>query len=351
MKELISVIIPVYNSQNTISRCIDSVINSEYQNLEIICVNDGSTDQTASVLSNYESIDPRVKVITQDNSGVSSARNHGIEVCSGNYLIMIDSDDYVSPTIFSLLYSAIQEADMAICNLNTVKKEQILPQQHVHGNSIIRGNNKIFEEIIMPLIVPENPKRALLECVGNKLYKKSIIDNYQIKFPECVFRAEDWLFNLQYYKHCESISFITDYLYYYQIDDDSSLSHSFNIKDFDNAIRVQDLLFEIVPETSRYYSKESRIIDFQKTTIKRYARRNGLRHFSDYCKMLYNHERLKAIYSERNSTGNKRLLPDCCFNQSSPLKFQVYYLWCLNQVFPELTKSKLKQFYYQLKKS
>ena len=115
MKEpLISVIIPIYNMEFYLERCVDSVLNNTYQNLEVICVDDGSTDHSMEILRRYEAADPRIVVIAKENGGVSSARNAGLDRMTGEYVTFIDSDDFVHPQYVELLYRAVQDTGTSI---------------------------------------------------------------------------------------------------------------------------------------------------------------------------------------------------------------------------------------------
>lgn len=112
--KLISVIVPVYNVEPYLSRCLNSIINNTYKNLEIICINDGSTDDSLSILRSYEKLDDRIKVISKDNGGLSSARNVGLENCIGDFITFIDSDDWIHKEYFSFLLSVQEKGDYDI---------------------------------------------------------------------------------------------------------------------------------------------------------------------------------------------------------------------------------------------
>ncbi len=129
MKPLISVIIPIYNVEKYLKRCVDSVINQTYKNLEIILVDDGSPDNCGKICDEYTKIDNRIIVIHKDNGGLSSARNAGIDICRGEYISFIDSDDFVSPYFIEMLYHGAHDYN---CEIATVE----------HGVSFIDGNDK-----------------------------------------------------------------------------------------------------------------------------------------------------------------------------------------------------------------
>ncbi|MBR4607518.1 MAG: glycosyltransferase family 2 protein, partial [Lachnospiraceae bacterium] len=115
---LISVIIPVYNSENYLARCLYSILNNTYQEIEIICVNDGSTDESVQILAEYVKKDNRISIINKENGGLSSARNAGMKKCKGKYVTFIDSDDWVHPQYFEFLLFAMQkyDSDAVICS-------------------------------------------------------------------------------------------------------------------------------------------------------------------------------------------------------------------------------------------
>ena len=107
MNDLISVIVPVYNVKNYLEKCLDSIINQTYKNLEIILINDGSTDESLDICYMYEKKDNRIKVYNQENHGLSYTRNRGIEIARGKYIGFVDSDDVISPFMYEFLYKAI----------------------------------------------------------------------------------------------------------------------------------------------------------------------------------------------------------------------------------------------------
>lgn len=134
-ENLISVIIPVYNTAQYLSRCLDSVLNNTYRELEVICINDGSPDNSLEILNDYARKDCRMKVIDQKNAGVSAARNRGMDAATGEYIAFVDSDDWVHPQYFELLQdlSRQENADIMMCGASYVSEyapaPKILPEQ------------------------------------------------------------------------------------------------------------------------------------------------------------------------------------------------------------------------------
>ena len=134
LHNLISVIIPVYNVQDYLPRCLDSVINNSYRNLEIICVNDGSTDNCADILKNYENKDSRIHVFSKENGGQSSARNEGLKHCTGNLIAFIDSDDWIHKDYFKTLleYQKKNDYDVVVCNYVRTLDDNALNHYFLH---------------------------------------------------------------------------------------------------------------------------------------------------------------------------------------------------------------------------
>lgn len=160
-ENLISVIVPVFNTEEYLNRCLDSIINSTYKELEIICVDDGSTDCSAEILEQYASIDNRITIIHQDNQGVSVARNKGLESAVGEYVCFIDSDDWIHEQFFTYLHRAITEnvADIALCDFKRCDESYFFPKPKYNCENLSIYNlmtnqnyknfvNKLFRHMI-----------------------------------------------------------------------------------------------------------------------------------------------------------------------------------------------------------
>ena len=131
--EKVSIIIPIYNSDKTIDRCLKSIINQTYRNIEVICINDGSFDNSYKILQNYLKTDSRIKVINQTNKGVSSARNNGIKNSTGKYIMFVDADDYLKDNMIELLVKSIKKdsSDLLICNYDVKCKNYIKEHKRI----------------------------------------------------------------------------------------------------------------------------------------------------------------------------------------------------------------------------
>lgn len=209
---MVSIIVPVYNAEKYISKCINSILNQTYPYFELILIDDGSKDSSLLICNEYQMKDNRIRVISQINKGVSETRNKGIKEAKGDYIQFVDSDDELVPTMLEKLVAEIkkEDVDLVICGYNEIlsgKTNIVLPDKE--GNIYKKNLNKEYPNIF---------DRFLLNAVWNKLYKKEKI---QYLFLSNLSMGEDLLFNLSYLKDVQSISFIKEALYNYYIYENS----------------------------------------------------------------------------------------------------------------------------------
>lgn len=211
---LISIIVPVYNVEQYLRGCLDSIINQTYKDLDIILVDDGSTDSSSRICDEYALIDKRVRVLHNTNCGVSCARNSGLEVARGEGVCFIDSDDTVERNYIECLANAWMEyeCDLVICNIKDIYPNGICLKRKLKGE--LTG---VFREDYWKLI-------DLLRVPVVKLYNKDIIQKYSIRFPTYIHTAEDQIWNFNYYSHVNSYSYVDTSLYNYFHRDNNSLS-------------------------------------------------------------------------------------------------------------------------------
>ena len=177
MKEKISVVIPVYNVEKYLSECLDSVVNQTYPNLQIILVDDGSTDSSGKICDEYAEKDSRITVIHQDNQGAGAAKNTGLELINGDYFSIIDSDDYIETNYYEMMISAMQnhKADVAQCLFRNVFMDSVYERRYNFQSKrdrVIKRNRFLFELLY-------DWKYSVF---WNKLYKSSLLRN-DIRFP------------------------------------------------------------------------------------------------------------------------------------------------------------------------
>ncbi len=243
----ISVIIPVYNSEQYLEKCLKSIIFQTYDNLEIICINDGSTDGSAKILDVFEHQDNRIKVINQKNKGASAARNLGIDIASGDYLSFIDSDDWVLLTLYDTFVKSLQkssaEIDIYIFNACSYFKGQndIVPKIFYSLND---WNNHTSENSIHTFDDCKNPLGRNLSA-ANKIYRKQYLDDNKIRFLENI-KYEDQLFFVKTMLKAQSILLNEEIFYKYRNFFTGSLTGEITPRVFD-IFKIIDLVeFEIM---------------------------------------------------------------------------------------------------------
>ena len=225
----ISVIVPVYNVEKYLKKCLNSLVNQTFQDIEIICINDGSTDNSESILNNFATKDSRIKIITQQNSGVSGARNLGILNSSSNYIMFLDADDYYNKKACELSY-------------NTITKTQ--------ADIGVFGISELYNFIQIPCIVNKNIKRAVQNSSKidlwkfqtysvNKIYKKDFLIRNNLKFPLGIKTAEDTIFSLSCLFKNPKYCFIDKSLYVYRKNRKNSVTTNSNgVKNDLTALKV-----------------------------------------------------------------------------------------------------------------
>ncbi len=226
--KLVSVIIPAYNIEDYIGRCLDSVCSQTYKNLEIIVVDDGSSDCTAQILDGYKEKDHRVKVIHKENGGVSSARNEGIDVASGDYIGFVDGDDWIDPKLYEVLVEMIEEnADIAHCGYQMVFPNRI----DYYYNT---GKRKIqtTQEGLKDLISGEMIEPALY----NKLYRKELFNN--IRLNENLKINEDLEVNYKLFKKSKKSIYCDLPLYSYMIRKNSATNSNTLVRKNEDSFKV-----------------------------------------------------------------------------------------------------------------
>lgn len=195
MKPLISVIIPIYNVESYLNRCIDSILGQSYENVELILVNDGSTDKSLEICLDYQSLDNRVKVFSKENGGVSSARNMGIKESAGEYIMFVDSDDWISNDTLEILFKDIDKnnSDIAICDFSYSQVD--FHREAIGSNdTIIMDRKRVIKKVL----------RREYSSVCAKLYKKNVIEG--VWFKEDIDNNEDVLFLYYVFNKVNSVT-------------------------------------------------------------------------------------------------------------------------------------------------
>ena len=220
----ISIIVPVYNVESYASKCIESIIKQTYENLEILIVNDGSTDTSGDICEYYAQKDNRIIIIHQKNQGLSMARNNALEIAGGDYIGFVDSDDWIATDMYSVLYkNAVEyDADISVCNYYYVSASgELSPHSNEHrGIKVFEGIYKLMHNI-----------RLFNSCVWNKLYKRHLFDD--IRFPKGK-TYEDIFITHKLIDNANKVVMSSECKYYYLQRESGITLSTFNPNQMDN---------------------------------------------------------------------------------------------------------------------
>ncbi len=220
MQELVSVIIPIFNVEKYLSRCVDSVLAQTHQNLEIILVDDGSQDDCPTLCDEYAFKDERIKVIHKENGGLSDARNAGIDIAKGEWLTFVDSDDAISPIFIERLLGCVTEKGLKLAQCGYTRFELELPNEvNVLKTSLVNS-----KEII------ENIDTATNTAAWNKIYHRSLFNSVKFPFGKI---HEDVATTYKLFYQCESVGLLDGGLYYYFHNPDSITTSKIKLNKLD----------------------------------------------------------------------------------------------------------------------
>lgn len=269
MKELISVIVPVYNVEKYLDKCIDSIVHQTYEELEIILVDDGSRDSSGELCNKWQRKDSRIKVIHKENAGLGFARNSGLDIATGQYVLYIDSDDYISVNMIEKLYKKSKEtqSDTVYCGLTRVFVDgSETPVPAIYDNRSFTGD-QIINDVLLEMVgsKPQDKEDAnLFMSVWHAIYSMDIIREHNIRFPsERQIMCEDIMYHIDYLRYARKVTYISDCLYYYRVNP-KSLSQVYDATRFErqkilsNAICAA--LATFVPEKDYLIREQRRLL-------------------------------------------------------------------------------------------
>lgn len=241
-KPLVSIIVPVYNTEFYLERCIQSLLQQTYKNIEILLIDDGSTDGSAYLCDRFAEQYANIHVVHMENGGVSAARNKGLDIAQGEFVLFIDSDDTISNTYVNLFINVSNDADIIIGAIeeiyvdekSLVYKKQIRDHQAFQQGYLFNEYYNLLELLRGPWI---------------KLYRKSIIDTYHLRFDERLSVAEDQAFNFSYYRYIESYLVEPKCVYkYYHYKGSHSLASTVTEKTFEDEVFKLNLEYVFLKE-------------------------------------------------------------------------------------------------------
>lgn len=222
--DLVSIIVPIYNAEKYLEECIESILNQTYENIEVILVNDGSTDNSLSICKKYKKNDDRIVILNKINTGVSDSRNEGMKKSSGKYLCFVDSDDTIDNKFVEIMIKELSETgtDVVFCNYMYNYEGKLIKKKPRLKTGVYQ-----IEEIKHKLIDDGTMSGILFGTVWGAIYKRDIIKKNNIEFYREIKYNEDGIFNIEYCLNSKKIRVISDeYLYFYrQTDQSASKKH------------------------------------------------------------------------------------------------------------------------------
>lgn len=219
---LISIIVPVFKTEKFLKKCLDTIVNQTLTDIEIICVNDGSPDNSLEILNEYASKDKRIKVISQENSGPSVARNTGIAVATGEYIGFVDSDDWIDLDFYEKLYTAAKkyDADIAVCGIKRIKGNKQKLFMTIKKEKFTVDRDEKFK-------IGDIPKK---NYVWNKIYKFKLFREHNLQFEAGMY-YEDIYFSSQIFLYARSVVTVPKISYNYMVNSGSIVGSKNTLKE------------------------------------------------------------------------------------------------------------------------
>lgn len=333
-EKIVSIIIPVYNAEKCLGYCLNSIASQTYRNLEIILVNDGSTDDSLKICNNYAFLDSRIRVIDIPNAGVSNARNVGLKAATGEYIEFADADDVLNPKMVETLVDKMDtyQSDLVICGFEMVSlNSNQQPQDIIHFNSASLGEECVYtQQLFFEKLSCILWRTSLLECPWNKMFRKDIIRNYNLQFPIDKSLGEDFCFNIDYFAYVNKVVILSDELYYYMQINQTALTRKFQANYFEDQLYLIKKFDDVVRKNIKL-SKQERVYLAEYMVAKTIQ---SIRHLFDENSGLASAQR-KARIAEIINNSYVR----------DAIKLAEYiddrYLWIKN----EIEKSDIKKIY------
>ncbi len=320
---MVSVIIPIYNSEKKLCRCVDSVLSQTYTDFELILVDDGSTDSTPQICDDYALKDKRIKVIHKSNEGVSAARNDGIKIAKGNYITFVDSDDYIDPIFLERALDFVEKysADVYICGILFEKwlNNQIISKRKY-------GNAQIKKYSAKTLLEANETDYPLINISGPccKLFPRKKLINNNIFFNEEMSRGEDSDFNLQVINSMDSFVFDSETFYHYTFNEGETLFNSYRNDIYEITASVYGNMYDTM--IRKQCSKKS-IITFKNMYVGLMI--GCIHHYYIYRKKNNNKERSEII----SKISKDELFCKCRISQISSIKNKILTLLLKTKLF------------------
>lgn len=297
----LSIIIPVYNVERYLHQCLDSILASTLKDYEIILVDDGSRDSSGEICDKYGCRDNRIKVVHQQNSGVSAARNVGINMAEAEWITFIDSDDLITKTYLENLYHEVEVN-------NQIDFVEAGCKNYIHGE--VTDVEQYFDYYSGDDM--DKLYHVYRGIIVSKLFRKSIISKNNISFPDGISSAEDQFFTTRYLAHIKSYSLLSETGYYYRRDNESSLTHGNSRQTYEQSLRGFIYFYDSMCEYLLIHKNENiktcyrlpQLADNLSFTIfqlyrSNYSRHQRIKHLRE--DFLQEHfDTLRSVYGKKN---------------------------------------------------
>ncbi len=259
MEPTVSIIVPVYNAEKTLQRCAESVLKQAYRDFELILVNDGSSDSSAEICDTFARDDSRVRVIHKENTGVSDTRNQGIAAARGTYVQFLDSDDWLAPDAVGLFVRTMEknDCDMVITDFYRVNGERVSQKGAIDMDGLM--DRATFAQYMM-----QKPSDFYYGVLWNKLFKRSILVEHEMKMDASISWCEDFIFNLEYILYVDKIYSLKVPIYYYVKTKGSLVSQGMSMK---KTIQMKRMVFAYY---NNFYKKVLSEEDYEKRRLSVY---------------------------------------------------------------------------------
>lgn len=245
----ITVIVPVYNVEKYLGKCLDSILSQSFSNIEIICVNDGSTDNSRKILQDYKNKDSRIIILDKKNGGLSSARNAGLNIARGKYISFVDSDDWIENDMLELMYSSMENlnTDISICQVHQFdESKQKIDDSNPYYT--LEYFNSSFDNRSFSYLETKSFIMDVCVMAWNKLYRRSFLDSLNARFPDGKI-FEDGPFFFSIFFNTKKVNIVRKFLYNYRINRKGSIIEKGG-RQFLDIIDVVELMFDNVKKLS-----------------------------------------------------------------------------------------------------
>lgn len=288
--DLVSIIVPIYNTQKFLPRCIESIMNQTYKNIEIILIDDGSIDKSSKICDKYAKKDNRIKTFHKQNEGVSVARNFGINKAEGRFIAFVDSDDFVREDYITVLFNAMENNDLAVSSISDI--DLVQKKKFDYNEDYIEKYNFANVEDVEKFFCFQH-----LNWMGPcaKLFRTDIIRTNNILFPKNIKMGEDQIFVLDYMLRCKTVCYSAKLTYYYNRLNLHSATSKFYVDHIDMVKSVTEKLCNLMPlrrGEKNSFEWQSFLVNNFFVSIRHYA--HGLKNIEDFSTIVK--EIVKILY-------------------------------------------------------